>query len=514
MKKLFYTLAAIGCSITLYAQTPSIQWQKTLGGSNLEGARSIKQTTDGGYIVAGHASSTDGDVTGNHSGGQPYMTDFWIVKLNSSGGIQWQKSLGGSSIEEANSIQQTNDGGYIVAGAAASSNGDVTGTHGSFDYWVIKLDASGNIQWKKNYGGSIVEHAQSIQQTTDNGYIITGYTNSVNGDITTAYGEEDFWIVKIDQNGNLQWQKSYGGSSKDYAYSIRQTAEGGYIAVGSTNSIIGGISYSNCLILKLNSSGNLEWQKSIGGSHDDTATDIRQTPDGGYIVLGNSNSTDGDAAGNFTSPNIWLFKLNSTGTTIQWKKFLGGAGHDWGASLEITSDGNFLIGGTTQNPTDFNDDFYVAKLDSNGSILWEKSLGGSALDQMSSAIETVDGGFILAGKTESNDGDVSGNHSDGFSDFWIVKLAPVTTLATQEAKHNTSTSFYPNPAKDFITLNKLPKGSTVSISDTSGRKVFQEKLSAENSRIKTDGLLNGTYIMTVTNDSGKIILSDKLIIRR
>ncbi|MDC8098345.1 T9SS type A sorting domain-containing protein [Chryseobacterium rhizosphaerae] len=512
MKKLFYILAALGCSISMYAQAPNIQWQKSLGGSNLEWAKSIKHTTDGGYIVAGHSSSTDGDVTGNHSGGQLYMTDYWIVKLNSSGGIQWQKSLGGNSIEEANSIQQTNDGGYIIAGTAASSDGDVTGSHGSFDYWIVKLDSSGNIQWEKTFGGDIVEQAYSIQQTADNGYIIAGYTNSSNGDVTVAYGEEDFWIIKLDQTGNLQWQKSYGSNSKDYAYSIQQTTEGGYIVAGSTNSIIGGISYSDCLIMKLNSSGDLQWQKKIGGSHDDYATAIKQTIDGGYIVAGNSNSTDGDATGNSNSPNIWIFKLNNTGD-IQWKQFLGGTGYDGASSVELTSDNGYLIGGTTTSSTDLTDNFYVAKLNATGSIIWEKSLGGSATDQLNSAIETADGGFILAGNTDSNDGDVSGNHSDGFSDFWIVKLMPTTTLATAEVKANQSISFFPNPAKEFINIRNLPDGSVVTITDTSGRKLLSKNYHEDKVIINTSQLIPGIYMIQIEN-KGKIILNEKLILKK
>lgn len=507
MKKLFYTLAAIGCSITLYAQTPVIQWQKSMGGSNPDDAKSIRPTNDGGYIVVGNSSSTDGDVTGNHSGNQPYMTDFWIVKLNSSGIIQWQKALGGSSIEEANSVQQTSDGGYIVAGTAASSDGDVTGGHGSFDYWIIKLDASGNIQWKKTFGGSIVEHANSIQQTTDNGYIIAGYSNSANGDITGNHGSEDFWIVKLDQSGTLQWQKSLGGSDKDSAYSIQQTSDGGYITIGVSRSTDGDVTGNHgnydIWVVKLNASGNIQWQKSLGGSNDDTAYTIRQTSDGGYIFAGTSSSDDGDVNGN-TGSNMWIVKLNNAGS-IQWQKIYGDTNfYEVPLTVIQTSDGGYVIGTNLEDPTNNIYNVSIIKLDTAGTLVWEKNVSENLINTVSSIQETPDGGLVFAGRTD--------DYTD--SDFWIVKLSSAATLATQEVKHSPSATFYPNPAKDFITVGKLPKGSTVSIFDTSGQKVFQEKISTENTKIKIDGLSNGNYIITITDDTGKTALSDKLIIRR
>lgn len=508
MKKLFYTLVASGCSIISYAQTPAIQWQKTIGGSNLDQAKSIKQTNDDGYIVVGNSSSIDGDVTGNHSSNQTYLTDFWIVKLNSSGVIQWQKALGGSSIEEANSVQQTSDGGYIVAGTAASSDGDVTGGHGSFDDWIIKLDSSGNIQWKKTLGGSMVEHANSIRQTTDNGYIIAGYSNSVNGDITGNHGSEDFWIVKLDQSGNLQWQKSLGGSDKDSAYSIQQTYDGGYITIGvslSTNGdVTGNHGNYDIWVVKLNASGSIQWQKSLGGSNDDTAYTIRQTSDGGYIFAGTSSSNNGDVNGNAGS-NMWIVKLNNTGN-IQWKKIYGTSEfYEVPLSIIQTSDHNYVIGINKEDAANSKYNVTILKIDSAGNSIWEKNIDGNPMKAVSSLEETTDGGLIFAGYAD--------DYTD--SNFLIVKLAPTGTLATAEVnQHNTSTAFYPNPAKDFITASKLPKGSTVSIFDTSGRKVFQEKLSTENTKIKTEELLNGTYIIIVTNEGGTTILSDKIIIRR
>ncbi len=214
--------------ISVLQAAPDLVWEMSLGGSSIDNANSIVQTSDGGYIVAGDSFSTDGNVTGNHGG-----NDDWIVKLDSVGVISWQKSLGGSDIDTASSIAQTSDGGYIVAGSSASTNGDVTGNHGNTDYWIVKLDSTGAISWQKSLGGSSGDIATSIAQTVDGGYIVAGYTQSKNGDVTGYHDGGtytfDYWIVKLDSTGAITWKKCLGGSAQDEANSIVQTSDGGYI---------------------------------------------------------------------------------------------------------------------------------------------------------------------------------------------------------------------------------------------------------------------------------------------
>ena len=174
--------------------TGNTEWQKSLGGTNSETARSILQTSDGGYIVAGHSTSIDGDVSGKHRQVYP---DYWIVKLDETGNIEWQKSLGGTGSDAANSILQTLDGGYMVAGSSQSNDGDVSGSHGDSDYWIVKLDETGNIEWQKSLGGKDLDNAQSIIQTSDGGYMAAGWSTSNDGDVSSNYGRFDFWIVKL-----------------------------------------------------------------------------------------------------------------------------------------------------------------------------------------------------------------------------------------------------------------------------------------------------------------------------
>ncbi|HET7153022.1 MAG TPA: T9SS type A sorting domain-containing protein, partial [Candidatus Kapabacteria bacterium] len=192
----------------------------------------VEQTSDGGYIVAGASNSSNQDVTGNHGG-----YDYWIIKLDANGNIQWQKSLGGSGWEVAFSIQQTIDGGYIVAGSSGSNDGNVTNNHGGADFWIVKLNSTGTIEWEKSLGGSKDEEAYMILQTRDGNYIFTGYSSSNDGDIKKNQGNEDFCIIKLDSKGNIVWEQTYGGSDDETSNSIKQTADGGYIAVGYTETM-------------------------------------------------------------------------------------------------------------------------------------------------------------------------------------------------------------------------------------------------------------------------------------
>ncbi len=391
-----FLCAAVMFSISAsFAQAPHIEWQKALGGSSSDVASSIQQTADGGYIVAGYSYSNDGDVTGNHG-----QNDYWIVKLDGNGNTQWQKALGGSSGDEAQSIQQTADGGYIVAGLSWSNSGDVIGNHGISDYWVVKLDGNGNIQWQKALGGSGYDKATSIQQTADGGYIVVGETYSNDGDVTGYHGGGDYWVMKLDDSGNIQWQKSLGGSNLDVATSIQQTA------------------------------------------------------DEGYIVAGYSYSNDGDVSGNH-------------------------------------GDG----------------DFWVVKLAGNGNIQWQKVLGGSYLDKAYSIQQTADGEYIVAGESLSTDGDVTGNH--GSLDYWVVKLAD-TISGTKNIDFTGNVAIYPNPTAQELTIDLTGSefsaaGTVVTLFDIQGRKALEKEITNFISTVDVGRLEKGMYFLRVENKERYVV---------
>lgn len=506
MKKSLIIFSLLLNSVIIYAQVPSIQWQKCLGGTGGEGARAIQQTVDSGYIVIGE------------SGGIP---DYWVVKLDNIGGIQWQKSLGGTGIDDGIFVQQTKDNGYIVAGNSTSNNGDVTGNHnGSNDYWIAKLDNIGGLQWQKSLGGNGSEFVSSIQQTADSGYIVAGMSDSQNGDVTGNHGvSADYWVVKLDNSGIIQWQKSLGGTATDYAFSIKQTTDGGYIVAGSSNSNDGDVTGNHnggndYWVIKLDNIGAIQWQKSLGGASDDKAYDIQQTADGGYIVAGKSASKDGDITGHHGDSTVydyWLVKLTNMGV-IQWQNSFGGTGDDEGQSIDQTVDGGYIVAGHSMS----NDgdvignhnswDEWVVKLDNLGAIQWQKSLGGTSGEFGWSIQQTIGGGYIIAGQTNSNDGDVIGYNGGG--DFWVVKLDTIQTSIKTLGKVN-GINVLPNPSKGIINFNGLQKGSQIEIYDLTGRLIFQTLSIGINSIIDLSNKDNGIYFYKI--NTGTTIYSGKII---
>jgi hypothetical protein len=429
------TLLFIFTSLVVCTQ-PNIEWQKCLGGSWDDEAYSIQQVADGGYIVAGTTESNDGDVTGNHA---QFTRDYWVIKFDNSGNQQWQKFLGGTDSEDVGAIQQTADGGYIVAGTTFSNDGDVSGNHGSGDFWMVKLDNTGTIQWQKCLGGTEGEIAHDIQQTSDGGYILTGETWSNDGDVsgvhTDMFGfvlKQDYWVVKTDSQGNLQWQKCLGGAQDDRGYTVRETSDGGYIVGGWSNSTDGDVTGNHGTddywIVKLSNVGNIQWQKSLGGTNSDLLKNIEQTLDGGFIIAGTSSSSDNDVIGQSGTGDLWVVKIDLNGN-IEWQRCLGGTDFDDGAFVQQTADGGYIVTGSPQsndgdvsgNHSFYYEDFWAVKLNPTGNIVWQKCFGGTNSDESYCIRQTTDGGYIMAGYTLSNNGQISGNH--GGKDFWIVKLS-------------------------------------------------------------------------------------------
>lgn len=510
MRYLIFTFLFFIYSILSAQTAPSIQWQKALGGSQGDTANSIRQTSDGGYIMTGDSSSNDGDVIGNHGSG-----DAWVVKLDPNGNIQWQKSLGGTNSDISQSIWQTTDGGYILAGSSRSNDGDLTANHGNFDYWIVKLDSNGNTQWQKSLGGSSHDSARSVQQTADGGYIVAGSSGSADGDITGNHGQQDYWLVKLDSAGNIQWQKSLGGSNIDEANSVRQTSDGGYIIAGSTASTDGDVTGNHgnfdYWIVKTDASGNIQWQKTMGNIGDDIGYTAQQTSDGGYIVAGTAHFPQGEGG----LPDYWMIKLDPNGDT-QWSKLLGGSAHDNGMTIQQTSEGDYVAGGWAASNNGQvtgnhgNLDYWITKLDSNGNLKWGKALGGPSVEYFTAVEVTSDNGYIISGNTMSTSGDVTGNH--GTMDAWVVKLSP-ETLGISESTLQHKPNLYPNPAKDFFYLDHLPKETTISITDMSGRKLFSQKYHEEKVRINTSEFTNGIYMVQVKNRK-EIILSEKISVNK
>ncbi|MBK9729795.1 MAG: T9SS type A sorting domain-containing protein [Chitinophagaceae bacterium] len=366
----------------------NIEWQNTIGGEYDNYVYSVIQTTDGGYLIGGYSTSgISYDKTEVCQGG----TDYWLVKLNSSGNIEWQNTIGGSSNDLLRSLIQTADGGFLLGGYSSSGiSGDKTeanqGASYNSDYWVVKLDGSGNIEWQNTIGGNYDDILCSVIQTTDEGYMLGGYSNSdISGDKTEAnHGASysgDYWVVKLNNFGNIEWQNTIGGSDGEVLASVIQTTDAGFLVGGiSTGGISGDKTEASqgnndYWVVKLDGLGNIQWQNNIGGSSNDNAVSVVQTTEGGFLLGGNSSSgISGDkteaSQGDF---DYWMVKLNSSGN-IQWQNTIGGSSWDYVQSIIQTTDGGYLLGGysysgisgdKTEASYGFRD-YWVVKLSAEG----------------------------------------------------------------------------------------------------------------------------------------------------
>jgi len=421
---------------------PEIQWQRSFGGSTNDIIRAVKQTGDGGYILGGPSAS---GVSGNRTNVNFGTNDFWVVKVDANGNKQWDKAFGGTGDDFLYDLQLTSDGGYLLGGYSTSSfsGNKATTSYGLSDFWIVKLDANGNKQWEKVFGGSGVDELHVIQPTSDGGYILGGDSASgISGNKTAAgYGGVDYWLVKVDANGNKQWDRAFGGTMTDGLYALQQTTnDSGFILGGFSYSGVSGnkgtanFGFSDAWLVKVDSSGNMQWEQAYGGSSIDgiDALDtLRQTSDGGYILgIGSySGATGNKTSAGFGASDLWLVKTDSNGVK-EWEQAFGGSHFDYFRCLQLTDDGGYMLGSGSESLVTGNKsstnygaaDYWILKLDSNGNEQWEQTFGGSTHDSFFNLQLTSDGGYVLGGYSQSG---VSGSKTTtnfGGRDFWLVKL--------------------------------------------------------------------------------------------
>jgi hypothetical protein len=321
--------------------------------------------------------------------------------------VLWEKTFGGSHYDYGDSVQQTTDGGFIIVGYSNSFDA------GSMNVYLIKADLSGNLLWQKTFGGSGIDRGYSVQETTDGGFII----GSITYDLGYPYSDRNnnFCLIKTDPNGTLLWQKTFGGEYGDDGCSVQQTTDGGFIIAGTT--YLFGADDVRVYLIKTDTNGTLLWKKTFGGSGWDVGCSVQQTSDGGYIIAGN---TDSFGAG---GDDVYLIKTDSAGT-LTWQKTFGGIHNDYGESVQQTTDGGYIIAGSTISFGAGSWDVYLVKTDSIGNLLWQKTFGGSGWDVGPSVQQTTDGGYIIGGETTSFG-------ADQF-DAYLIKTDPNGNLLWQK----------------------------------------------------------------------------------
>ncbi len=448
MKTLFLFCALIFSSLLTFSQE-IIEWQKTIGGINYDNQTCSIATSDNGILVGGYSYS---GISGNKTVDSKGYADFWVVKISESGNVEWQKEIGGNKNDFLFALTQTADGDYLLAGSSLSdsTSDKSSASKGADDYWVVRLDESGALLWDKSYGGTGNDYAYAITNSNDGGFFIGGISNSNStGDkLEPIMGGFDLWMIKCDADGNMQWQNSIGTSSNDFISSIEQTSDGGYI-IGS-NPSYGDASFDKSedgngmdyWVIKLNSDGQIEWENTIVALGEDVLSVAHQTHDGGYILGGYSNSAMGGDKSEYSWVELndyWIVKLDSAGEVV-WDNTISGAYSDTLKSISELANGDYLVSGNS-NSDDFwgvekteasngGTDYWMLKLNAEGELIWQSTIGGCFDDYGGAAFQTKDGNIIITGTS------ISGNCGDkddgcyGYTDYWVMKVLTDYNLIT------------------------------------------------------------------------------------
>lgn len=367
------------------AYQPAVEWNRTFGSIYGDGAWSVQQTGDGGYILAGYTCESGA------------ASDLWLMKIDPAGNVQWTRTFGGTAEDIGYYVRQAADGGYIVTGSTKSYG------VGNERLWLLKVSPDGTKEWDKTFGGFVSSSGDggwSVDNTDDGGYIITGYTRSFGA------GGKDLWLIKTDASGRKSWERTFGGPRDDTGFSVQQAGDGGYIVAGQTGSYS---SAGNGLwLVKTDSQGIEEWNRTFSGAQDEVGFQVEKTNDGGYIITGRTD------AGRADTERALLLKVDSYGQK-QFERTFGLAEVTVGTSVDQTQDGGYIITGRTES-FDSGKDLWLMRTDSAGRKLWEMVLGGKEDDIGTSVEQAIDGGYIVAG--------ITGSYGPGCEDAWAVKIGP------------------------------------------------------------------------------------------
>jgi hypothetical protein len=427
-----------GIETITYSQSPEILWTKTFGGNNSDNGNYVLQTADGGFIIVGTSFSDSTE-----------RNQVWLIRTDNLGNQIWDRTYGGTGHEYGYSVYQTSDGGFVITGSTNSNNplGDA---------FLLKTDFDGDEVWFKTYGDSSdSETGYRVKELSDGGYIISGHTADTSSNTT------DVLLIRTDELGNLIWLKTFGETGSEYGYSVQEVSPAGFIIAGYTTSIFGA-GNADVWLIHTDYSGNIIWTKTFGGSGFDYAYSVQQTSDGGFIIAGGTTSYGSGTL------DVWLIRLNSSGDSL-WTKTYGSTKNEIASSIKQTTDGGFIVtGGAAALGEEA--DVFIIRINSSGDTLWTKTLGGDYYDYGNAVQQTSDGGYIIAGTTFVDEDN---------SDAWLIRLATESTTSLENQNTTKPDQFmlsqnYPNPfnpATKISWQSQINSWQTLKIYDVLGNEV-------------------------------------------
>jgi hypothetical protein len=536
VSRLFFTLILLMSFYSgINGQHLQIQWQQCYGGSDADIAYDIV-STDSGYIIAGMASSSDGDITNYHGG----EDDVWIVRTDEYGNLMWEKTYGGTGSEGAYRIfraENSNNDFYLVGGSN-SSDGDISNDpyEESLDYWIVKIDSAGNKLWDKIVGGNGWEQIWTGTPTSDGGIAAFGWSSSDDGDVSNAYGLFDMWMIKLDSMGQKQWDQSIGTSGFEYGQAIIETSDNGFLVGGTSRIESGGnidcdpYSYkAEAILFKLDSEGNEEWQQCYGGSGDEGILGLLEVEDG-YLFSAYANSSDGDLEGSgyHGTDDIWLVKTDFEGNII-WQKCFGGSNSEFANVMFQTSDEGLMVFGITSSKNgdvvgnhssvETNYSIWVFKINNTGELLWQQCIGGISSEKIQfGVLQKSDHDYVIAGQMSySPSYDVDCQNHQGDYEYWLFEVID-TTVSVAETKKEDGFNVYPNPANEKFKVSSpmfVNEKYQLEIVDLFGRKVKELQIPKGQTEVEVDaaGWKAGMYLI-IFKKQGKIVAREKLVINQ
>lgn len=403
---------------------------QTLGGSKNDVVNSIVKTADGGYVIAGYTQSKDFDITNKNN----ESFNFWVLKFSSENNLVWQKNFGGSDDDRATDIIATNDGGFAILGYVTSTDVNGITNAGSQDFLIIKINTDGTLSWQKNFGFAGSDKGTSLIQTSDNGFLITGVLDvsasggQGNSKSSQKHAGGDVWAIKLNNSGNFEWSKYFGGSFTDTPFGVVETSDNNYIIAASSDSNDFNISSNkgtyDFWVFKISMDGNLIWEKSFGGSEIDEPRAITATNDDNFVIVGDTRSSDKNVTNNNGAADLWIIKISTDGNLL-WEKTIGASNFDVARSINKTQDNGFVIAGSSRSSdagftNQGQNDAWILKTNASGDVEWQKFVGGSEIDFLYDAVELNNKTIIAVGESSSANADIPENK--GFSDALIIQI--------------------------------------------------------------------------------------------